>query len=115
VQSLVQLLPARAYILCKLIMSLGRVVFLGAVAITGAITSLKPEQRRKLKQATAKQLRKLANKLVEETNPPMWNEPESGDTDQVDTRGEEELEAEEVASILTEDEVRTINGFKVKK
>jgi hypothetical protein len=95
-------------------MSLGRVVFLGAAAIGGAIVSLKPEQRRKLKQATAKQLRKLANKLVEEANPPMWSEPESGDTDQVDSR-EEELTAEEVASILTEDEVRTINGFKVKK
>lgn len=107
------------------IMSLGRVVFLGAVAITGAIASLKPEQRRKLKQATAKQLRKLANKLVEETNPPMWSEPESGDTDQTNSREEklaaeeelavERLTAEEVASILTEDEVRTINGFKVKK
>jgi hypothetical protein len=102
------------------IMSLGRVVFLGAAAIGGAIVSLKPEQRRKLKQATAKQLRKLANKLVEEANPPMWSEPESGETDQVGAKGEkldteEELTAEEVASILTEDEVRTINGFKVKK
>ena len=96
------------------IMSLGRVVFLGAVAITGAIASLKPEQRRKLKATTAKQLHKLANKLVEEANPPMWSEPESSDTDQVRAR-EEELTAQEVASILTEDEVRTINGFKVKK
>ena len=101
-------------------MSLGRVVFLGAVAITGAIASLKPEQRRKLKAATAKQLRKLANKLMEEGTPPMWSEPESGDTNQTDSREkelptEEELTAEEVASILTEDEVRTINGFKVKK
>ena len=96
------------------IMSLGRVVFLGAAAITGAIASLKPEQRRKLKAATAKQLRKLANKLMEEGTPPMWSEPESSDTDQIDSR-EEELTAEEVASILTEDEVRTINGFKVKK
>ena len=124
-QPLVQLLPARAYILCKLIMSLGRVVFISVAAIGGAMASLKPEQRRKLKVAAAKQLRKLANKLVEETNPPMWNEPESGDTDQVDSREEklaaeeelavERLTAEEVASILTEDEVRTINGFKVKK
>ena len=107
------------------IMSLGRVVFLGAAVIGGAIASLKPEQRRKLKQATAKQLRKLANKLVEETNSPMWSETESGDTDQIDSREEklaakeelaiERLTAEEVASILTEDEVRTINGFKVKK
>ena len=107
------------------IMSLGRVVFLGAAAITGAIASLKPEQRRKLKAATAKQLRKLANKLMEEGTPPMWSEPESGDTDQIDSREEEltakeelaieRLTAEEVASILTEDEVRTINGFKVKK
>ena len=55
----------------------------------------------------------------------MWSEPESGDTDQIDSREEklaaeeelaiERLTAEEVASILTEDEVRTINGFKVKK
>lgn len=106
-------------------MSLGRVVFLGAAAITGAIASLKPEQRRKLKAATAKQLRKLANKLMEEGTPPMWSEPESSDTDQIDSREEklaaeeelaiERLTAEEVASILTEDEVRTINGFKVKK
>jgi len=96
------------------IMSLGRVVFLSDAAIGGAIVSLKPEQRRKLKQVTAKQLRKLANKLVEETNPPMWSESESGDTDQVGSK-EEELTAEEVASILSEDEVRTINGFKVKK
>lgn len=106
-------------------MSLGRVVFISVAAIGGAMASLKPEQRRKLKVAAAKQLRKLANKLVEETNPPMWNEPESGDTDQVDSREEklaaeeelavERLTAEEVASILTEDEVRTINGFKVKK
>jgi hypothetical protein len=102
-----------------IIMSLGRVVFLSAAAITGAIASLKPEQRRKLKAATAKQLRKLANKLMEEGTPPMWSEPESGDTDQIDSREEElaieRLTAEEVASILTEDEVRTINGFKVKK
>ena len=113
------------------IMSLGRVVFLGAAVIGGAIASLKPEQRRKLKQATAKQLRKLANKLVEEANPPMWSETESGDTDQINSSEEElaaqeelaakaelaieRLTAEEVASILTEDEVRTINGFKVKK
>ena len=107
------------------IMSLGRAVFLGAAAIGGAIVSLKPEQRRKLKLAAAKQLRKLANKLTEEVTPPMWSEPESGDTDQIDPRGEklaaeeelaiERLTAEEVASILTEDEVRTINGFKVKK
>jgi len=108
-----------------IIMSLGRVVFLSAAAITSAIASLKPEQRRKLKTATAKQLRKLANKLMEEGTPPMWSEPESGDTDQIDSREEklaaeeelaiERLTAEEVASILTEDEVRTINGFKVKK
>jgi len=107
------------------IMSLGRVVFLSAAAITSAIALLKPEQRRKLKAATAKQLRKLANKLMEEGTPPMWSEPESGDTDQIDSREEklaaeeelavERLTAEEVASILTEDEVRTINGFKVKK
>ena len=106
-------------------MSLGRAVFLGAAAIGGAIVSLKPEQRRKLKLAAAKQLRKLANKLTEEVIPPMWSEPESGDTDQIDSREEklaaeeelaiERLTAEEVASILTEDEVRTINGFKVKK
>jgi coenzyme F420-reducing hydrogenase alpha subunit len=95
-------------------MSLGRVVFISIAAIGGAMASLKPEQRRKLKVAAAKQLRKLANKLVEETNPPMWNEAESGDTDQINS-SEEELESEEVASILTEDEVRTINGFKVKK
>ena len=106
-------------------MSLGRAVFLGAAAIGGAIVSLKPEQRRKLKLAAAKQLRKLANKLTEEVTPPMWSEPESSDTDQIDSREEklaaeeelaiERLTAEEVASILTEDEVRTINGFKVKK
>lgn len=106
-------------------MSLGRVVFFGAAAITGVIASLKPEQRRKLKAATAKQLRKLANKLMEEGTSPMWSEPESNDTDQTDSKEEElaakeelaveRLTAEEVASILTEDEVRTINGFKVKK
>ena len=89
------------------------------------MASLKPEQRRKLKVAAAKQLRKLANKLVEEANPPMWSETGSGDTDQLDSREEklaaeeelavERLTAEDVASILTEDEVRTINGFKVKK
>jgi hypothetical protein len=96
------------------IMSLGRVVFLGVAAVGGAIAALKPEQRRKLKAATAKQLHKLANKLVEEANPPMWSESESDNTDQIDPR-EEELTAQEVASILSEDEVRTINGFKVKK
>jgi len=96
------------------IMSLGRVVFFSAAAIGGAIASLKPEQRRKLKATAAKQLRKLANKLTEETTPPMWSESESDNTDQIDSK-KEELRAQEVASILSEDEVRTINGFKVKK
>jgi len=96
------------------IMSLGRVVFLSAAAIGGAIASLKPEQRRKLKATAAKQLRKLANKLTEETTPPMWSESEGDNTDQIDSK-EEELTAQEIASILSEDEVRTINGFKVKK
>ena len=99
-----------ALILCINTMSFGRVLLLGTAAIGGTFIAMKPETRQKVKQMVAVRLHKLGNALDPQGPPPMWTDGEEPDTTESAAQDESIEPADE-----SEEEDRTIQGFKVKK
>jgi hypothetical protein len=91
-------------------MSFGRVLLLGTAAIGGTFIALKPEARQKVKQMVALQLHKIGNALDPQGPPPMWTDEAEPDTTSTAAQDESIVPADE-----SEEEDRTIQGFKVKK
>ena len=91
-------------------MSLSRVLLLGTVAIGGTFIAMKPETRQKVKQMIAIRLHKLGNALDPQGPPPMWTDATEPDTTVPAAQDESIAPVDE-----SEEEDRTINGFKVKK
>ena len=99
-----------ALILCTNTMSFGRVLLLGTVTIGGTFIAMKPETRQKVKQIVAVRLHKLGNLLDPQGPPPMWTDGEEPDTTESAAQDESIDPVDE-----SEEEDRTIQGFKVKK
>jgi len=99
-----------ARILRTITMSFGRVLLLGTAAIGGTFIALKPEVRQKVKQMVAVRLHKIGNALDPQGPPPMWTDGEELDTTESAAQDESIDPADE-----SEEEDRTIQGFKVKK
>ena len=91
-------------------MSLSRVLLLGTAAIGGTFIAMKPETRQKVKQMVAIRLHKLGNALDPQGPPPMWTDAAKPDTTVPAAQDESIAPVAE-----SEEEDRTINGFKVKK
>jgi hypothetical protein len=99
-----------ALILCTNTMSFGRVLLLGTAAIGGTFIAMKPETRQKVKQIVAVRLHRLGNLLDPQGPPPMWTDAAEPDTTVPAAQDESIGPADE-----SEEEDRTIQGFKVKK
>jgi hypothetical protein len=91
-------------------MSFGRVLLLGTAAIGGTFIAMKPETRQKVKQIVAVRLHKLGNALDPQGPPPMWTDGEEPDITEPAAQDESIAPADG-----SEEEDRTIQGFKVKK
>ena len=91
-------------------MSFGRVLLLGTAAIGGTFIAMKPEVRQKVKQMVAVRLHKLGNALDPQGPPPMWTDAVEPDTT-VPAAQDESI----APAVESEEEDRTIQGFKVKK
>ena len=91
-------------------MSFSRVLLLGTAAIGGTFIAMKPENRQKVKQIVAIRLHKLGNLLDPQGPPPMWTDAAEPDTT-VTVAKDECIEPPSES----EEEDRTIQGFKVKK
>lgn len=91
-------------------MSSARIFLIGTGIGIGIYKSLRPEVKQKLKSAVGKQLRLLGNALDPQGPPPMWTDREELDTTESAAQDESIDPADE-----SEEEDRTIHGFKVKK
>ena len=91
-------------------MSFGRVLLLGTAAIGGTFIAMKPETRQKVKQIVAVRLHKLGNLLDPQGPPPMWTDAAEPDTTVTAAQDQSIEPADE-----SDEEDRTIQGFKVKK
>jgi len=91
-------------------MSSARIFLIGTGIGIGIYKSLRPEVKQKLKSAVGKQLRLLGNALDPQGPPPMWTDGEELDTTESAAQDESIDPADE-----SEEEDRTIHGFKVKK